>query len=93
MEKTSKSTTTDQFLPPRAPFATDRNCIQFDSKKNGETGKEKVASEDYYRALKTYKEVLSNEKRMEKMNARAMSILLAGTQFSLIIFAISSLHN
>lgn len=38
----------------------------------------KVATEEYYRALKVYKEVSSNAKKLEMMNSKALSILLAG---------------
>lgn len=51
MEKTSKTTTTEMMLPPRAPFGTDQLNHSLD-----DTAK-KVATEDYYRALKTYKQV------------------------------------
>ena len=46
--------------------------------KSMEGPKNKVASEEYFRALKAYREASSNAKRLELMNSKAMSILLAG---------------
>ena len=38
----------------------------------------KIATEEYYRALKAYKEIEDKEKLLEQNNDKAMSILLAG---------------
>jgi hypothetical protein len=46
--------------------------------KSVECPKEKVATEEYYRALKMQKEIISNSKQLELMNSKAMSFLLAG---------------
>ncbi|CAI2382901.1 unnamed protein product [Moneuplotes crassus] len=47
--------------------------------KSAECPKNKIATEDYYRALKEYKEIGDKEKLMEQRNDKAMSILLAGS--------------
>jgi hypothetical protein len=53
-----------------------------------ECPKNKIASEDYYRALKAQKEVSSNAKQLELMNHKAMSFLLAGKS-PLVIFRLA----
>ena len=56
--------------------------------KSVECPKNKIASEDYYRALKAQKEVSSNAKQLELMNHKAMSFLLAGKS-PLVIFRLA----
>lgn len=50
--------------------------------KSVECPKEKVATEEYYRALKMQKEIISNSKQLELMTSKAMSMLLAGNSLS-----------
>lgn len=49
--------------------------------KSVEWPKNKIASEEYYRALKSYKEVSKGAKQLEMLNAKAMSFLLAGMTY------------
>lgn len=46
--------------------------------KSAECPKNKIATEEYYRALKSYKEISAKEKQLEMQNNKALSILLAG---------------